>query len=137
MKARAREYILPGSGAILPDRVRDELTTAFRVEEDRHASRVRRTWLDTFDWQLYRAGLTLQHVIRQAGRTPRGVGELVLTGTGGQRLTVPTGLARWPALPEALPPGPLRDRVAAVAGLSGLAAHGQCNQPGARGAAAQ
>jgi CHAD domain-containing protein len=105
VEARAREYILPDSGAILPDRVRDELTTAFGVEEDRQASRVRRTWLDTFDWQLYRAGLTLQHVITQAGRKPRGAGELVLTGTGGQRLTVP---------------GPLRDRVAAVAGLRAL-----------------
>ena len=74
-----------------------ELTTAFSVEEDRQASRVRRTWLDTFDWQLYRAGLTLQHVITRAGRKTRGVGELVLTGTGSQRLTVPAGLARWPA----------------------------------------
>ena len=95
-----REYILPDCGAILPDRVRDELTTAFSVEEDREASRVGRTWLDTFDWQLYRAGLTLQHVITQAGRKPRGVGELVLTGTGGQRLTVPAGLVRWPARPR-------------------------------------
>ena len=120
MEARAREYILPDSGAILPDRVRDELTAAFSVAEDRHASRVRRTWLDTFDWRLYRAGLTLQHVITQAGPIPRGIGELVLTGTGGQRLTVPAGLARWPALPEALPPGPLRERVAAVAGLRAL-----------------
>ncbi len=117
MEARSREYVLAESGPELPGRVRDELTTAFTVKLDRQATRLRRTWLDTFDWSLYRAGLTLQYV---SGRGTRGTGELVLTGRGGQRLTAPTRLARWPCLPGALPPGPLRDLVADLAGLRAL-----------------
>jgi hypothetical protein len=117
VEAGAREYVLADSGAQLPERVHDELATAFSVEEDRRASRLGRTWLDTFDWRLYRAGLTLQHVSTPG---PRGTRELVLTDRGGQRLTAPAGLARWPSLAGALPPGPLRDRVAAVAGLRAL-----------------
>jgi len=125
VEAQAREYVFADSGARLPhrlpdqlpDRVREELTSAFTVDEDRHAARLRRTWLDTFDWRLYRAGLALQHV---SSPGPRGTGELVLTGTGGQRLTAPGPLARGPSLPGALPPGPLRDRVAAVAGIRAL-----------------
>ncbi len=120
MEARAREYVLADSGARLPDQVREELTSAFTVEEDRHRARLSRTWLDTFDWRLYRAGLTLQHVSPPGPQGTRGTGELVLTGTGGQRLTAPGRLARGPSLPGALPPGPLRDRVAAVAGIRAL-----------------
>jgi hypothetical protein len=117
VEARSREYVLAESGPQPPGRVRDELATAFTVEEDPHATRLRRMWLDTFDWRLYRAGLTLQHV------SERGTGELVLTGTGGQRLTAqtaPGARSRWPCPPGDLPPGPLRDRVAAVAGLRAL-----------------
>jgi CHAD domain-containing protein len=114
---RAREYVLADSGAQLPERVRDELAMVFSVEEDRRAARLGRTWLDTFDWRLHRAGLTLQHV---STRGTRGTDELVLTGRGGQRLTAPARLARWPSLAAALPPGPLRDRVAAAAGLRAL-----------------
>ena len=120
MEARAREYVLADSGARLPDQVREELTSAFTVEEDRHRARLSRTWLDTFDWRLYRAGLTLQHVSPLGPQATRGTGELVLAGTGGQRLTAPGRLARGPSLPGALPPGPLRDRVAAVAGIRAL-----------------
>src|SRR6266702_4786579 len=36
----------------------------------------RTTWLDTFDWRLHKAGLTLQYV------PGRGGGELRLSGTG-------------------------------------------------------
>ena len=38
----------------------------------------RRTWLDTFDWRLYRPGLTLEQV------TARGRVELTLTGRDGE-----------------------------------------------------
>ena len=118
MEARSHVYVLDEPGSRLPDRVRDELMTTFAVDEDRGVTRVRRTWLDTFDWRLYRAGLTLQY----AG--PRGHGELVLTGPAGQQLAArfadPARPARWPCPPEALPPGPLRDQVAAVAGLRAL-----------------
>ena len=75
--------------------------TTFTVAEDRRPRTVRRTWLDTFDWRLYRAGMTLQHV--RASSTS----ELVLTAQDGQRLTSPASVASpvsparwrpWPAL---------------------------------------
>jgi CHAD domain-containing protein len=57
--------------------VLEALGAAFDVIPERGgqpAAACRRTWLDTFDWRLHRAGLTLEY----AGR-PRG-GELLLTG---------------------------------------------------------
>ena len=43
---------------------------------------LRRTWLDTFDWRLFRAGLSLEF---SAGR---GTSELVLTGRDGELVAV-------------------------------------------------
>src|SRR5262249_45235279 len=72
-----------------------------------------RTWLDTFDWRLYRAGLTLEQV------TGRDRAELVLTGRDGDVLAVERlpadGKPRWPSLVSGLPAGPLRDLVEPVA----------------------
>jgi CHAD domain-containing protein len=90
--------------------VRCELSTAFTVRQEPGAAGSglrRRTWLDTFDWRLYKAGLTLQ--FEQARRG----GLLVLSRADGtpqaeQRVT------RWPRRPglaEDLPPGPVRDRI--------------------------
>jgi CHAD domain-containing protein len=90
--------------------VRCELSTAFTVRQEPGAAGSglrRRTWLDTFDWRLYKAGLTLQ--FEQARRG----GLLVLSKADGtpqaeQRVT------RWPRRPglaEDLPPGPVRDRI--------------------------
>ncbi len=82
------------------------------------ARTIRRTWLDTFDWRLYRAGLTLQQVIRN------GLAELVLTGRDGELVATDQLPAaprpRWPALVTQLPPGPLRDAVAPAAGIRAL-----------------
>ena len=118
VEARLHGFVVAGDEPQPLARVCDELRAAFRVDEDRRVFRVRRTWLDTFDWQLYRAGLTLQH----AG--PRGRGELVLTDGSGRQVSArtdgPPAPPRWPCLPDALPPGPLRDQVAAVAGLRAL-----------------
>src|ERR1700722_3894672 len=57
--------------------VLEALGSAFGVVPDGSGKPAagRRTWLDTFDWRLHRAGLTLEY----AGR-PRG-GELLLSGT--------------------------------------------------------
>ena len=78
----------------------------------------RRTWLDTFDWLLYRAGLTLEQVA-SAGRT-----ELVLTERNGEVLAVeqlPAGSRpSWPSLVCELPAGPLRARLQPVAGIRAL-----------------
>jgi CHAD domain-containing protein len=81
------------------------------------ARTVRRTWLDTFDWRLYRAGLTLQQVLRN------GQAELVLTGRDGELVATERLPAsprpRWPALVTQLPAGTLRDALA-PAGIRAL-----------------
>ncbi len=79
------------------------------------AHAVRRTWLDTFDWRLYRAGLILQQA------TAGGATEITLTSADGSELARPLqARVRWPALATALPPGPLRSRLAEVAGVRAL-----------------
>ena len=86
---------------------------------------MRRTWLDTFDWRLYRAGLTLEQV------TSRGTAELRLTGRDGTLLAAerlrPAAqgtrggrVPRWPALLAAVPPGPLAEELAPVVGVRAL-----------------
>ncbi len=78
----------------------------------------RRTWLDTFDWRLYRSGLTLEQV------TSGGQTDLVLTDREGdvvaaQRL--PTGRKPgWPALTAELPAGRLRAALEPIAGIRAL-----------------
>jgi CHAD domain-containing protein len=85
--------------------------------------RLRRVWLDTFDWRLYRAGLTLEQV------TAGGTSEITLTGRDGTVLAAErTGRGghpgrprlTWPARLDALPPGPLREQLAPVAGVRAL-----------------
>ena len=114
MDGRPREYVLSEPGGQLPDGVRAELATAFTVTGGRRPSRARRTWLDTFDWRLYKAGLTLQQV------TARGASHLMLSGPGGEQLTESAGPFRWPALAGVLPSGAVRDRVASVTGNRAL-----------------
>jgi len=70
----------------------------------------RRTWLDTFDWRLYRAGLMLE--FEQARRG----GRLLLSKADGtpQAEQPVTRWPRRPGLAEDLPAGPVRDRIAAL-----------------------
>ena len=65
--ARAQDEVVAG--------VLESLRTAFGVIPDRGGkpAACRRTWLDTFDWRLHRAGLTLEYAA-----LPRG-GELLLS----------------------------------------------------------
>jgi CHAD domain-containing protein len=116
---RPRDYVLTEPGGQQLGQVRAELSTVFTVTGGQRPARARRTWLDTFDWRLYRAGLTLQQVT--AGNST----ELILTGPDGNQVTAVldrTRTSRWPALAGALPPGALRDRVAPVAGNRALLA---------------
>jgi CHAD domain-containing protein len=65
----------------------------------------RRTWLDTFDWRLYRAGLIL--VFEQARRG----GRLLLTQADGTP-QAEQAVTSWPRRPPLdLPEGPVRDRI--------------------------
>ena len=56
--------------------VLEALGQSFELLPERAASRGgrRRTWFDTFDWRLYKAGLTLEYAAAHRG------GELRLTG---------------------------------------------------------
>jgi CHAD domain-containing protein len=74
----------------------------------------RRTWLDTFDWRLYRAGLTLEYV------PGRGGGELRLSengpsapGTGATQLVTGWQASR-PHLVTDLAAGPVSARIAGL-----------------------
>jgi CHAD domain-containing protein len=86
------------------------LSRAFTVAEQPGApgsGTHRRTWLDTFDWRLYKAGLTLQ--FEQARRG----GRLLLSKADGtpQAEQLVTRWPRRPGLAEDLPDGPVRDRI--------------------------
>jgi CHAD domain-containing protein len=91
------------------------LAQAFTVVEDRGApggGTRRRTWLDTFDWRLYQAGLVLE--FERVG--PRG-GRLLLTtadGTPQAEQPVTGWPPRRPGLAESLPEGPVRDRIVSL-----------------------
>jgi CHAD domain-containing protein len=76
---------------------------------------LRRTWLDTFDWRLHRAGLELEQIEANGVSTIelRALNEHTLTVTS----AVPIG---WPASAAVLPAGPVRAKVAAVAGIRAL-----------------
>jgi CHAD domain-containing protein len=79
----------------------------------------RRTWLDTFDWRLYRAGLALEQTTGRDGV------HLTLTGRDGEllaaeRIADGDGTPRWPGKLDALPPGPLRERLEPVVGVRAL-----------------
>jgi CHAD domain-containing protein len=85
------------------------LAPAFTVAAERGAPGSgiqRRTWLDTFDWRLYRAGLVLE--LEQARRG----GRLLLSQADGTpRAEQP--VTGWPPRrpPQDLPAGPVRDQI--------------------------
>ncbi len=102
--------------------------STFSVSDMTRSATVRRVWLDTFDWRLYRSGLTLEQV------SGRGSSEIVLTGRDGTVLAHHqvhghrdlgaagngNGRPSWPGTLDVLPPGPLRDRLAPVVGVRAL-----------------
>ena len=88
--------------------VHSVLSQAFTVTEQPGAAGSgthRRTWLDTFDWRLYKAGLTLQ--FEQARRG----GRLLLSKADGTP-QAEQDVTSWPRRPPLdLPEGPVRDRI--------------------------
>lgn len=86
---------------------------------------LRRVWLDTFDWRLYRSGLTLEQV------SSRGRTDITLTGRDGLVIAaeqvgppIPGQAAtqpKWPARLDSLPPGPLREHLSQVVAVRALA----------------
>ncbi len=105
----ARDFVLGDGQRSAPEELQAALEPRYSLVKDGRSRTLRRTWLDTFDWRLHRAGLTLELV------TGRGHhGQLVLTCAGGERITEPANGVRWPALATELPPGPVRSRLAEV-----------------------
>jgi CHAD domain-containing protein len=101
------------------DSVMAALAEAFAIAPERAGApggARRRTWLDTFDWRLYRAGLLLEYV------TTNRAGQLVLTSVGASAAGNPEPVVQpvtgWraaqPCLSDHLPDGPVTDRIAGV-----------------------
>jgi CHAD domain-containing protein len=114
-----RELVLDGEGPAETIAAPASNGMKYSWSADGRTRVVRRTWLDTFDWRLYRAGLTLE----QTGG--RGAAELTLTGRDGeviaaQQLSGPEQIT-WPSLLSALPPGPLPEHLEPVVGVRALA----------------
>ncbi len=121
MPTGAREFVLHDGATAGSDVLRSVagvVSDSMAWANGGPVSTCRRTWLDTFDWRLYRAGLTLEQVTAQ-GRV-----ELTLTGRDGEVLAserLPAGgKVSWPSLLTALPPGPLRELLEPVAGVRAL-----------------
>jgi CHAD domain-containing protein len=72
-----RQFAVDCDGGAEPDQLLKLPGSAFTVSGATRSVSLRRTWLDTFDWRLYHAGLTLEQI------SSRGATELVLTGRGG------------------------------------------------------
>jgi CHAD domain-containing protein len=119
VEGRSSEFVLAETGGSSLELLRAKLATSFAVSASGHRRpvRARRTWLDTFDWRLYKAGLTLHQVT--AGRSS----QLILTGLDGEQVTAPVdrpATLRWPALATRLPAGALRDSIIPVTGNRAL-----------------
>ena len=128
MQNAFREFALDGADWPSPDGVLPAPGPAFRWAHASRPQRLRRAWLDTFDWRLYRAGLTLEQV------SCRGRTELTLTGRDGTVIAaehVGPGLSgerpksdappKWPGRLDSLPAGPLRENLGSVVGVRALA----------------
>ena len=101
------------------DSVTAALAEAFAITPERAGApggARRRTWLDTFDWRLYRAGFLLEYMI--ANRA----GQLVLTNVGASAVSDPEQVVQpvtgWrvarPCLFDQLPDGPVTMRIVGV-----------------------
>jgi CHAD domain-containing protein len=66
---------------------------------------VSHTWLDTFDWRLHSAGISLEYVDD---------GPLIMQFPDGARLQAPPAGVKWPAQVHDLPPGLLRDALTPI-----------------------
>jgi CHAD domain-containing protein len=120
LQSVVRQFLLNGDDGAEPDQVLKLPGSAFAVSGASRSMTLRRLWLDTFDWRLYRSGLALEQVSRA------GVTELALTGRDGDVLAsdrfgrAASGRPSWPGLLDALPLGPLRDRLGPVVGVRAL-----------------
>ena len=118
MQTFSRAVNWAADGAVQPseDDMLAALAPRFALGAAGRSRTLRRTWLDTFDWRLHRAGLTLEYV---SGPRPA---ELVLASAAGDLVRQPAGRLAWPALVPDLPPGPVTEAIGPVAGIRALLA---------------
>jgi len=118
--ARLREFVAdtPAEEESILAAARSALSGAFTVAEEPGASGSgthRRTWLDTFDWRLYKAGLTLEYA---AGHRD---GELRLsidTAPAGGAVQPVTGWrASRPRQLSDLPDGSIATSISGIVGI--------------------
>jgi len=109
MSEQRSEFDIPA--ALAPQALRCEAGSGLRAEH-REERRLRRSWLDTFDARLYRAGLLLEH--------EEPAGTLCLRPLHQERpRAAATGVALHGEAP-ALPEGALAEQVSAIAGIRRL-----------------
>ena len=110
-----REFVLAGGEPTASDGLPPIDDPRFAISPGTRSGRLRRSWLDTFDWRLFRAGLILEYRLARAGH-----GELLLTDRDGDPVAAETltggaaAVPRRPFLPGALPLGPVRERLMSV-----------------------
>jgi CHAD domain-containing protein len=111
----ALEFVAEDGARPVPERIRAALEPRYTVIQEA-SRRTRQVWLDTFDWRLHAAGLTLRQV------TGPPSAELVLTTCAGEPLltATPPRPIRWPGRLQELPDGALRDRLAPVLDVRAL-----------------
>ena len=121
MQDGSRELVLNADAGAWPGGLAAAAAPRFALADDGRGRSLRRAWLDTFDWRLYRAGLTLEQVSGQ------GMSELTLTARDGELIATARPAAgrggpsvSWPSLLSGLPVGPLRERLEPVVGVRAL-----------------
>jgi CHAD domain-containing protein len=108
-----REFVLDGVDGPTMQVMAEALGSRFRVAADGSRT-IRRVWLDTFDWRLYRAGCALEYL------SGHGRCELGLMTPDGGRISATTAKMTFPSLLSCLPAGPVRDSLAQIAGVRAL-----------------
>src|ERR1700730_388902 len=88
-------------GAVAAEAVATALQPRFAVAVGPERT-VSRTWLDTFDWRLHAAGISLEYVDG---------GPLTAHLPDGARLQSPLPAGNWPGQGEGLPGGPHGDEL--------------------------
>jgi CHAD domain-containing protein len=106
-----QELMFAASGD--PSEVVEALTSRYTVIAEPSLS-LRWFSLDTVDWRLHRAGMTLRDARR--GRTS----ELVLVDDAGERITAPTQAGSWPRRLNGKAPSAVVERIAAAVGVRAL-----------------
>ena len=117
MQSVLRQFVVNRDDGAEPGELLELPGSAFAVSGPARSVSLRRLWLDTFDWRLYRSGLTLEQI------SSRGATDLVLTGRDGAVLAADrggSGPLKWPGKLDVLPMGPLRDHLGPVVGVRAL-----------------